>query len=296
MSEKTTITGEISAISYRKNDGWAVFSVDNQKCTGSLAEICEVGTVVTCTGQYESNKFGRQLKCDSVVPAAPDVNSEAGILRLLQRLPGLGPKKAMLAIQKHGYEKAWLLAGTDPAIIGVRPDMVDQACSIAQSLVVDYQALVYLLGLGLTDYQAGKIIKQFGRNAQQIVAENPYQLTIIDGFGFLTVDAIALRSGVDISNPARIEACILSVLGDAEKNGGHVWHNGWNLADMVMELLTDNAAKANRSMLNQPGKKDVRQAVYRLQAEGKVYISEGRVFSVPLMEAEACIFLFVEAA
>jgi hypothetical protein len=98
---KTTITGTITKISYRNHDsGWSIFGIDSYPLpiTGCLAEMCDTGTTVECTGVEDTGKYGRQLKCESIVPEAPDVSDHAGVVRLLQRLPGIGPVKALGAV------------------------------------------------------------------------------------------------------------------------------------------------------------------------------------------------------
>lgn len=293
--EKTVITGEVSSIRFRNAEGWSVFSLQGQTIgfTGTLADMVQVGTEVTCTGKMEKSPYGQQLKCETIVPAAPDVSTDAGVLKLLQRLPGIGPKKAMMAVQKFGHDQAWKLALTDPEKIGVVPSCAGIAIEIAETLLESYDATVYLLGIGLTDHQAAVIYRIYGKQTIKVVSEDPYRLTEIDGFGFLTVDKIALKAGVSVGNDARVKACILFVLDDSASNGGNIWHSGWNLADTVLETLTQTAMKAEVSMVGAPDKDTIRKQVHQLQTEGKVSITKGRVFGQNLLHAEMTILDFV---
>jgi ATP-dependent exoDNAse (exonuclease V) alpha subunit len=118
-------------------------------------------------------------------------------------------------------------------------------------------------------------------------------MTELENFGFLTVDKIALKAGISVGNPARIAACILYVLDDSATNGGHIWHSGWNLAEIVLETLTQTAIKAEVPMSGAPEIEDVRRRVHFLASEGKLHIEKGRVFSKPLLDAERMIFGFV---
>lgn len=293
---KKTITGEISAIKHRKSDGWAVFALHGQQVqfTGILAEMVEVGSEVTCTGTIEANdKWGRQMRCEQIVPAAPDISTDTGVAKLLQRLPGIGPKKAMQAVIDHGREDAWSFALSDPVKIGVHPDHAEKAKEIASGLLESYEATVYLLGIGLTDHQAATIYKVFGAESINIVSRDPYKLLEIGGFGFLTVDKIALKAGIAVNNPSRIAACVLYVLDDSAINGGHVWHSGWQLAETVLETLSHSATKAEVSLVNAPDIEQVRQQVKFLNAEKKVAIDKGKVFSRELLRAERTILEFV---
>jgi len=295
----TTISGEISVIRFRNSENWSVFSVRDMStahitnCTGTLAAMIDVGTEVTATGTMEDSKYGRQLKCEKIVPAAPDVSTDSGVVKLLQRLPGIGPKKAMQAVMEYGHEQAWQLACTAPEKIGVRPEYTKGALAISATLLESYEATVYLLSIGLTDHQAAVIYREYQERTIEIVSENPYLMTEIDGFGFLTVDRIALKAGMSISNQSRIAACILYTLDDAASNGGNIWLNGWTLVDIVKETLTSTAIKAEVSMIDAPGDDDVRKIVHYLSAENKLFISKGRVFSNQLLQAEKKISAFV---
>jgi exodeoxyribonuclease V alpha subunit len=294
-AEKKTITGEISGIKYKSADGWGVFTIHGQSLpfTGILAEMVEVGSEVTCTGIIEVGKFGRQMKCESIVPSAPDISTDAGVAKLLQRLPGIGPKKAMMAVQTHGHKIAWELALTDPEKIGVHPGQAEEAVSISNSLLESYETTVYLLGIGLTDHQAATIQKVFGAQTIEIVSRDPYRLLQIDGFGFLTVDKIALKAGISLCNPSRISSCILYVINDSATNGGHVWHSGWKLSETVIETLNHAAIKAEVPMSNLPDIEQIRQQVHFLRAEKKISIDKGKVSSPELLRAELSILDFV---
>lgn len=293
--KKEVFTGEITGIRFRNSDNWSVFSLSghHESFTGVLAEMCDVGTSVTCTGVREISKYGPQIRAESVIPEAPDVATEAGVVKLLQRLPGIGPKKAMQAVQKHGHVEAWRLALSDPEEIGVAQDKVEYAIEIANSLVESYDATVYLLGIGLTDHQANLIYQRYGASTVATVSENPYLLTEIDGFGFLTVDKIALKAGICIDNQARIQACVLYVIGDSATNGGNIWFNGWSLAETVLETLSAAVLKAEVPIANSPDIKAVRQQVYNLAAEGKIVIKTGRVYGKELLNAEKKIVEFL---
>lgn len=292
---KRTITGEISGIKYRSADGWSVFSIagNSLSFTGTLAEMIEVGSEVTCTGTIETSKFGRQMKCNSIVPSAPDISTDAGVAKLLQRLPGIGPKKAMQAVMQHGHALAWELAQTDPESIGVPAHMVDTAIDIAKELLASYESTVYLLGIGLTDHQAAVIYREYKQDSIKVVSQDPYKLTMIDGFGFITVDKIALKAGISPGNQSRISTCVLHVLDDSATNGGHVWHSGWKLAESVLEILTQTAMKAEVPLSGLPDLETVRQQIKFLQADGKISIQKGKVFSKELLNAEQAILEFV---
>lgn len=296
-STEHIVTGIIDQISYRNADNWAVFTIKGfygYNFSGILPEICGEGEHVTCAGVFGEYKGRKQLKCSSVIPDPPDFSSEEGVRRMLKRLPGIGDHKAFLLIREHGHEKAWELAKTDPEKIGIRKANLDKAREIIASLTNDFETLCYLLGIGLTDYQAGKVMKMYGREAKNVVANNPYlMIQDIDGFGFITVDKLALKAGMRPDAPARINACIMYVMADDQVSGGHIWHEGWSLAAIVIQTITDTAIAAGAKIDRLPTKQDVKQAIYNLAAEGKLVIEDGKVFNSETLDAEKKIMSFV---
>ncbi|MEA1866578.1 MAG: helix-hairpin-helix domain-containing protein [Thermodesulfobacteriota bacterium] len=300
--KKKEVKGTIAQIKFRNSDNWAVFSVSSEatintitNCTGILPTMCDAGSEITCTGVFIYNKFGSQLKCEKIVPAPPDIKSDAGVIAILQRLPGIGKVRATKAVAKYGHVLAWKAANQCPSMLGITSiDKAMEAQEKARESICGFPATIYLLGLGLTDHQTNKIISIYGYDkALKQVSENPYRLiSDIDGFGFRIVDKIALKAGVAINSDARIMACVLFCLQSSEHNEGNVWHWGKELVQIVLSELRESmmasACSMNGSSL--PAYKDIRQCLYGLKAEGMVVIEDGKVFSAELLDAEKIIF------
>ena len=207
-----------------------------------------------------------------------------GVACMLRRLPGIGPAKAEMAVGLHGPEEAWRLACEDAGALGVRKKDIESAQGKARIMEADFECLDYLLGLGLTVNQAKKIINRFGKEAKKVVSETPYVLIkAIDGFGFLTVDKIALKAGINPANIARMQACIVFVLSDSETNMGHIWMSAPQLRYTVNLLLEGSAAK---SALPDP--------VGLLAGIEGVEINGRRIYSKKLLDSEILIQKIVE--
>jgi exodeoxyribonuclease V alpha subunit len=122
------------------------------------------------------------------------------------------------------------------------------------------------------------------------VSENPYCLIDeIDGFGFLTVDKIALKAGMSVGNGARVSAAVLFCLNDNEINNGHVYFYGKELIGIVLDQLSESAKKAEVSLVGAPDYEQVRKCVYSLEDEGRVEVRKGKVYSKQLLKAEQTI-------
>ena len=166
-NEEIKIKGKITAIRFRNTEGWSVFTIQDEgtqtNCTGVLADVSDIGAELTATGQYENSKYGQQLKCSNIIPAPPDVNSDEGVIVLLSKLPGIGVVKARKAVKELGYELAWRVARECPTGLGISNiETAERAIAKAEIMGGSFEALVYLLGLGITSHQASKIITKYG--------------------------------------------------------------------------------------------------------------------------------------
>ena len=293
MKKLITKIGEITNISFRNIDGWAVFIIkdDNGErtpCTGILPSMVDVKYFVTCEGEHIENKYGIQLKCSSVTPVPPDTGTDSGVIRLLTLLPGIGIKKATAAVEELGASMAWDTAKKHPSYLGITNyEKALKVQETAVSLMSSYKAITYLLGLGLTENQSNKIIKKYGvKKAIKQVSEEPYSLIDdIDGFGFRIVDGISLKAGIKSNSDQRILACILFCLNDSEKNQGHVWFYGKNLMKIVADELVESGMSQNVPVTDIDLNR-IRQLIYQLGDSDKIVINKGKVFSKNLLNAE----------
>jgi len=296
-----TISGEIYRITYRNDQsGWAVFSITitgtghPKNVTGILPQTCGVGTEVTCTGKIKkSGKYGDQLEADTIKPAEIDVTNHDGIVKLLTRLPGIGPVKAAKIVEKIGPEQSWGFALRSPEKfpVSLSVNFYEPIKITAAQLDGAHEALEYFYSVGMTSNQATKVLDKYKMPeiAMEVVHNNVYLLIKdIKGFGFLIVDGIALKAGIAPNSLERIKEAILFCLDDSESNKGNIWSYGGMLMDVAEELLKSNIIKLRLPCRAEdlPTKKDIRAMIYELGASGRVKISGKKVFSKKLLFAE----------
>lgn len=297
---------EVVSIIRRLESGWGVLQIKGpngrvEKAAGEFPETLGPGDIATLTGKWDRSKWGIQFKFTKIEVKAPDVNTSEGVKLLLQRLPWIGPVKADAAIKTHGHEKAWKLAQSDPRALGVPQARVDQVRVAAQRLISGFDEQVYFLSLGLTQGQINKLVMEFGPGkdgAMKVIKETPYKAIEVDGFGFLTVDKIALSSGVNPGAEGRLSACVQYFLEDSGTNQGHVWFYRSELIngseryqfDGVLKILSKTAQEARVPIGKMPGEEDVERVLLTLQAEGKVIIEDGKIYNAELKDAEKGIF------
>ncbi len=273
-------------------DGWAVFGLSSQNkgipCTGVLPSMIDINHAVICEGAYAKSKFGMQFKCDSVVPAPPDIKTNEGVIRLLTLLPGIGPSKAKAAVEELGADMAWKTAQEHPSYLGISSYQTAlKAKEVAQGLISSYSATTFLLGIGLTENQANKIIAKYGiTKAVEQVRTEPYALiNDINGFGFRIVDGISLKAGIRSDSEQRALACILFCLDNSEKNQGNVWFYGKHLVKVVLTEL-EESAMAQGVPVKSLDYGTVRKLIYQLGKDSLVVINKGKVYSKELLIAE----------
>lgn len=101
-----------------------------------------------------------------------------------------------------------------------------------------YEALGKLTKYGLKYGAIRKIVDKYGSSALAIekIESNPYVLTEIEGYGFIKVDKIALKSGIREDDPHRIISAGVYILSESG-NEGHCWLYEDDFYDKLNDLL-----------------------------------------------------------
>jgi exodeoxyribonuclease V alpha subunit len=105
------------------------------------------------------------------------------------------------------------------------------------------ETIFALLCSGLTELRSQKVFKDLAsqyRNKDGVVKairENPYLLIRVSGIGFRKADDVAKFLGFKASDPVRIQAAILHVLGEIAWNEGHCRLRRLDLIDRAYDLL-----------------------------------------------------------
>ena len=307
IRESETKTVEVVNIIRRLSSGWGVINVKGEnggtgKAAGEFPETLGPGDIAVLTGQWDRHpKFGLQFKFEKIEIQVPDVDTEEGVCRLMQRLPWIGPVKAAAAVKEHGHKQAWAYALTDPVKLGVPAGRADQVTAAAEKLLSGFEEQVYFLSLGLSQGQINKLVIQYGPGgdgAVKVIKEEPYRALEIDGFGFLTVDRIALAAGINPGSEGRLSACVEYFLEDSGVNQGHVWFYRSELIngseryrfDGVLKTLKKTAMEAMVPIKDMPVEEDVERVLLNLQSEGRIVIKGGKIYNAELMEAEKVIY------
>ncbi len=230
-----TLAGTVEKIIYTNEENH--YTVAQFLVEGEISSITIIGNLVTInvgetlkvTGEWKTHsKFGRQFKVNEFKSITP--NTVTGIKKYLGSglIKGIGPKTAEKIVDY--YKKDTLkIIDDDPeklkCVPGIGKVTIDR---IAQAWVEQREireVMVFLQSYEISSAYAVKIYKKYGREAVNVVRENPYKLsTDIFGIGFKIADRIAANLGIPKNSILRAKAAVFFILREFSSKG-HVYAN-----------------------------------------------------------------------
>lgn len=222
------INAKVSRVVYYSEDsGYSVLSVLSEGHTVTLVGVCpgvSEGLDIEAEGEYVNDKkFGQQFKATNIIPHYP--TTKAGMEKFLSsgRIKGVGAQYAKRIVDKFGDDTCFILDMVPERLSEVEGIGQKRLKRIIRSWQENHAVnaiMMFLQSIGVTTAFAGRIYDKYGKKSVEAVKSNPYSLADdIDGIGFVKADNIAANLGVSHSDPNRIEAGILYVLGKASENG-----------------------------------------------------------------------------
>jgi exodeoxyribonuclease V alpha subunit len=252
-TEQATLDGTVERVVYRDEashftvarftlavkDG-TLAPVEPVTVVGELPGLAE-GMPLRLRGRWVADKkWGRQFRIETFQTRSPE--TLLGIERFLSSgvIPGIGPELAKRLVKKFGLETLTVIERQPDRLVEVEGIGAQRAARLAAAFAETRQmqdVMVFLRGHGVSAAFAARIIKRYGKDAIQVVRENPYRLALdIWGIGFRTADAIAEKLGIARDAPARLEAGLVHVL-DTHLEDGHLHVPEDVLLDAGAELL-----------------------------------------------------------
>lgn len=223
------LKGELVDFIVRSADHWGTGVVrtthegGNVKIAGKMLGA-KIGDTVELEGFFEESKWGRQFKvraCEVVIPT--DASGVIGWLA--SNLPQVSKRRAEELVRLYGVDETWKILETRDsarlcAIDGITDQRAQEIFEAYRLNKADRDRVVRFKSWGLTDGQIGRVLAEWGSDAEAKLKENPYLLIKhVDGFGWTRADAVAQRMGVPKDSPARLAAGIIDVMTDATVHG-----------------------------------------------------------------------------
>ena len=275
------IEGKITKVFCIK-EGWASILVSTEKygsikAAGKIVEP-RVDMLIEAKGEIDIHPvFGEQFKVSSAQLSVPKNKSD--IIRYLKSdfIKGCGAVKAEAIVAKFGTDTLNVIENDWMRLTEVKGISKKTAQIIYES---NRQAAVYknlLANADLTARQVQKIYEQYKEKSLDVLENNPYDIIFdIVGFGFKTVDRIALKNGFSPTSPKRIAAVlnyVLTKIGD----DGHCYCNIDTLEVLVKEQIPD----IDSYLLAQVIQEEIRK--------GTIVIEDSKVYAIQLYTAETSV-------
>ena len=201
------------------------------------------GLDVELTGDWKPTKYGMQYSVSDFSVTMP--TTKEGIRTYLSSslIKGIGPAMAARIVETFGEDTLNVFNDSPEKLLqvkGITQKRLDDILEGYQKSSSIRELMMYLSPFGVTPAKASKIQEKFGSAAVMIVKEEPFRLCEVHGFGFLTVDQIAVKAKhFRADDPLRIKAAILHIMSEAEGEG-HLYLKREDIIERVEKLLNHN--------------------------------------------------------
>ena len=259
------IKGQISEIIYQNEVNSytiAEFETDEELTVvvGYLPFINK-GDSLKLVGSFVNHPdYGRQFKFqtfEKIMPETLDALEKylgGGIIK------GVGPATAKRIVERFGKDTINVLKFEPYKLGDVKGITSSRALEIAEEFNEKWdlwQIVGFLEKYGITGANSKKVYECLGKDAIEKIEENPYiLLDITYGVDFKKIDSMAMKMGLDIDNPKRIESAIKYSLILASHNGNScaIYEN---LVKFVSDLLGVNEEQIEEEIINLKAKEDI---------------------------------------
>jgi len=215
------------------------YHAEDSGYTVARLKVPSYSDLVTIVGRFPAISAGQTLRVTGVFRDHPKFGLQFQILQAQETKPatltgvekylgsglikGIGPVTAKRIVAHFGLETLDIIEVQGERLIEVpgigqkRVGMIQRAWAAQKAIK---EVMVFLQGHGVSTTYAVKIYKQYGDQAIEVVAGNPYQLaTDIYGIGFITADTIARNLGIAPDSAVRYQAGLLYLLSQAAEDG-----------------------------------------------------------------------------
>ena len=251
--------GIVDSIVFRNDEnGWTVASI---RLDGSRGSISAVGVMpFLSAGEHaifdgeltEHRDYGQQIRVSGYETTRPETKS--GVEKFLGSglVKGVGPATAKLIVEYFGARALDVLESEPDRLTEVPGIGAKRAAMIAESFAQQNgmrSTMVFLQDYGLSPAMSMRVYRAFGDMTERVLRSNPYRLVDeIQGIGFQTADAIAMRLGFGRESEFRIRSGIKYVLSEAANGAGHMYLPIERLSEQAARVLSADQALVDREL------------------------------------------------
>ena len=238
------LSGTIEEIIFRNDEnGYCVCDMNVQDSMVTLVGYLPFvvpGEIIDVEGEFINHPtYGKQFSVSAFSKTPP--NSIEAIYKYLAAgmIKGIGPSTAQKIVETFGEDSLNVIESDPERLAELKGISIKRAIEISNSYQSQFgvrNIIMFLQQNNISPVYAGKIYKQFGGSAIELIQNNPYILAReIQGIGFKTADKIAQGLGVHTDNPERVKAAVIFILQEATTNG-HVYLPRYTLLSRTIQL------------------------------------------------------------
>jgi exodeoxyribonuclease V alpha subunit len=297
--DELTLELEVVNVRYRSDDGqFAVLDAvpagddavpgGHEVVVGPVGHLDEGDRVRASGRRTQHPKHGERFQVRALQSVEP--SDDEAVSRVLQRVPGVGPRAAELLLERFGEELLGRLEENPRDVLrrvkGLTGEKLTEAVEAWRAEAGPRAVRLLLERHGLDAATIGRVIRALGDEPDVgLLRSDPYRLTSRSGIGFPTADAIAIALGEDPASEERRRAALVHALARAEDDGHcHLPHD--EAISRTTRLLAGRDVPWSEVDALVPG---VAAALRGLIADHAVVDRDGRVATLELDEAEALL-------
>lgn len=259
MNDKDAYQGTVDEIIYQNEDnGYAIFDLDAGDeglitCVGTLPFI-KCGEILIVSGTWVNHpSYGEQLKLRFYQRVEPE--SKDTILTYLSSgvVRGIGRATAEKIVDRFGEESLRVIVDTPERLAEIKGITIEKAMKISENYMAIYdkeQLILFLQKYGISASYAVKVYDLLGKNAVEMIKENPYILCErIRGISFKTADMVASKAGGAPNSVFRIKSGIKYILTYYAASEGHTYLKRDTLISMAVRMLGVDALEAENALI-----------------------------------------------
>jgi exodeoxyribonuclease V alpha subunit len=188
---------------------------------GPLGHVNEGESVEVWGDVREHARHGQQVHVTRIRMREPV--SEVALLGALRAIKHVGLQGASHLLEVHGPEVLNVI-DRDPraalrGVPGIGPARIGPAVQSWEEQRAGRALRLFLDEHGVPADVAGRVQRAFGTGAIERLRADPYSLTLLDGIGFATADALAQALGTPPDSDGRLDAGLRHAIREAERDG-----------------------------------------------------------------------------
>ena len=185
-------------------------------------------------------KYGNQLKITKA-PAFDSKNMTPKAIQGILQGQGVSELVSRAIIKKFGDSTYGVLSGDDAVealqtISGINLISADFIIQKWRDFLALHQTFSFFEKIGLSSKKYQQVFAHFGSNAKDIIVENPYLLTDVEGITFEQADSVASHLAVTDKETKRVNGLILSAL-RSDRVMGHLYLTPRQLFDHSRRIV-----------------------------------------------------------